>query len=135
MKSGGIRMAEQQPKENEKPSNKEPALVVKIKPGSSSEKSIKAILPDSLNSLSVDKVIDYVLDNSTSSRKDERIAERIKAERTGSYGITANGEPVSGTEGITSYFVDKTSPQGTAYRELELIIAAKQEGGLHRYLR
>lgn len=109
------------------------ARVVRIKPGTSSEKSVKVILPEELYDASVDKVLGYVMGEDL-KRKDERIAERIKNEMKGQYGMTINASPAKGDEMIKGYFVQRETPNGIQYLEAEIIIAAKQEGGLERRL-
>ena len=107
------------------------ARVVRIKPGTAKEKSIKVILPQDMNGVTIEGVINYVL-KSDLKRKDERIAERVKNEMKGEYGygITVNSNPAQGNEKIEDYFVNKQTEGGIDYKELEIVVAAEEDGGL-----
>lgn len=107
----------------------EKAVVVKVKPASSSEKGILFELPAELGKSSISDIVNYAL-NQGDSRKNERIADRVKQELAGNegYGITVNGQVVGQNDGIAGYLVERDL-DGTKYDELEIIVAAKQEGG------
>ncbi len=103
--------------------------VVRIKPGTANEKSVKVVLPENLNNASIDDVIKYAITGEL-RRSDQRIAERVRNEMLNEYGMTVNANPAKGTEKIGEYFVRKKTPGGIEFDEVEVVIAAKQEGGL-----
>ena len=102
--------------------------VVRIKPGTANEKSVKVVLPDTLQNGSIDDVIKYAITGEL-RRSDQRIAERVRNEMLNEYGMTVNAGPAKGNEKVADYFVRKTTPGGIAFDEVEIVIAAKQEGG------
>jgi len=106
--------------------------VIKIKPGSSSEKSVKLILPKTLEDASINEVISYALNNPDIKRKDIRIADRVRVEMESNYGIIVNENTVKGSEKISNYFTPKKSQSGLEYEEAEIIVASEQEGGLRK---
>ncbi|HLC55613.1 MAG TPA: hypothetical protein VJJ23_00045 [Candidatus Nanoarchaeia archaeon] len=128
--------AEQNPLTNPGEIPQDIAKVIKIKPGSSSEKSLKVLLsdlPEHMKNATIEQILKYATTGEL-SRGNERYAERIRNEMQGAYGMTVNGNPVTGKENLGTYFVRKEA-EGIPYDEVELIIAAKQEGGLEGYLR
>ena len=108
--------------------------VIKIKPGSSSEKSVKLILPDELADATIDQVIKYAVNEPELTRKNARIADRIKVEMREAYGVTVNDEPAKGSQKLADYLVAKKSQSGLNYKEAEIIVAQDQEGGLKLYM-
>jgi len=105
------------------------ARVIKIKPGTASEKSIKLILPEDKYNTGLNQIIRYAL-SEQSNRGDERIADRIRAEMGNAYGITVNSNKVEGSQSIGKLFTKKQTNSGIDYLEAEIIVAADQEGGL-----
>ncbi|MBU0461711.1 MAG: hypothetical protein KJ574_03940 [Nanoarchaeota archaeon] len=105
------------------------ARVIKLKPGSTNEASLKAVLPQDLYDANIDQVIDYVMNKGDATRKDERIAERVKHEMGGKYGIIVNEGPAKQSEKATAHFREAETPNGLKYLELEIIVAAEQEAG------
>ena len=111
------------------------ARIVVIKPGISSEKAIKKILPENMYNATVDEIIKYVLNDGDMKRSEERIAERVKNEMKGTYGVTANEQKVQGNDKIADLFKDETTPGGMEYKEIEFVVAEDQDGGLEYKIR
>jgi len=112
------------------------ARIVLIKPGSSSEKSLKIEVDSKLSGATVDEVLGSAI-KSSRNRSDERLAERIQEEMKDTYGIVVNGTPVKGEEKIAGHFVKDQLQSGTPYLKAEIVVAAKQQGGygIEKYLR
>ncbi len=109
--------------------------IVKIRPGSSSERELMAVLPKELATATVKDVLDYVKSDPGLNRKDERTVERIKQELAGGHGITIAGQPVKATDNIGQYFQPARSPKGTPYEVAEMIVAANESGGAYQLSR
>ena len=108
----------------------EPKVIVKIKPGSSSEKGLTFLLPEDKLEGTIDEVIAYGLAN-PDNRGDARIIERIKTEMSrDDYGIVAGNKTAQRSHAIDKYLVDKETADHEAYRELTIVIAKPQEGGM-----
>lgn len=101
--------------------------IVKVKPGSSSEKGVMFVLPEDKANLSLNEIINYSL--TQEGRKNERIIGRVKAELSRHYGITVNGKVAGKDDKINDYLRNQTLDDGTPYKELEIVVASKQAGG------
>ena len=115
--------------------------IVKIKPGSAAEKSLKFKLPESLQGGSIEQIVRYGLGLSEEdglTRNALRIQENVVKEMKDKYGMTVNGNGVKTNESIEKYAGNyQTSGTGTRYAEIEIIVAARQEGanGLEHLMR
>ena len=114
--------------------NEQLPRIIKIRPGSSSEREIMTDLPAELRTATVAQVLDYVRHDPGLKRKDDRIVGRIQQEMSGAYGVTIGGNPVEKTADMSQYFQRAVSPKGVAYEIAEVIVAANESGGA-RYLR
>ena len=106
-------------------------IIIKIKPGTAAEKSMRFLLPYDQKEDSVDNVVRYALglqEEDGIKREGLRIQERIGTEMKDKYGITVNGEAIKGTNKLSDYFKEERSTSGKQYLEAEIIIAGKQEG-------
>ena len=128
-------MTQTQTSNNPQPSPNQVAKVVRIRPGISSEKSLKEFLPEELNDATVDEVVRYFVNKTDTTRKYERLADSIKNEMAKEYGITVNGNGAKGNEKLAQYFTRKTTEDGVEYEEAVITVAANQEGGLEYSLR
>ena len=116
--------------------NEQLPRIIKVRPGSSSERELTAVLPDELRDATVEKVLDYIRRDPNLGRKEERIVGRIKQEMNNEYGVTVGGNPVPKTATIGQHFHRDVSPRGTPYEVAELIVASNESGGAFRpYLR
>ncbi len=110
--------------------------IVKILPGVSSEKAIWVKLPDDglMDDCSVEKILSYARHDQSVKElpKNVDIIPILNLEMKGKYGVVVGGETVQDSARIGNLFEKKTSPQGRDYQELEISVAAKQEGGLER---
>jgi len=108
--------------------------IVKIRPGSSSEHELMAVLPKELATATatVQDVLEYVKNDPWLNRKDERTEGRIRQELAGGHGITIGGQPVSASDKIAQYFHRAASPKGVPYEVAELIVAANESGGAYK---
>ena len=108
--------------------------VVKVIPGSASEKGILIKLPPDgrMDNASIDDVLKFVLSDkeTAASEKYGRLVARVGEEMKKQYGVTVNGETVQGAAKIGGYFADRNLKDGTGFRQLEIVVASKQEGGL-----
>lgn len=104
--------------------------IVKVKPGSSSEKGAMFILPVEKANASLSEVIKYALAQDD-TRKNERIVNRLNNELSKSYGITVNGKVANASDKIEGYLTSRKLDDGTDYNELEIVVASKQEGGAY----
>jgi hypothetical protein len=111
------------------------ARVVKLKPGSTNEASIKAVLPPELYGANYGQIIDYVLQKPDMNRKETRITDRVRNEMGNNYGIVANAGPASAGDEAKGAFKEAETPTGMKYLELEIIVAAEQEAGYLRSYR
>ena len=105
--------------------------IVKIKPGTAAEKSIRFKLPNQLVNGSIDSVINHALGLAEEDgiTKDElRYIERIKTEMRNKYGILVNNQAVDGKGKLSQYLRETESPGGRRYFEAQIIVAARQEG-------
>ena len=106
-------------------------IIVKIKPGTAAEKSMRFLLPEDAAGDSVDSVIKYALElreEDGIKREGLRIQDKIGIEMKDKYGITVNGEAIKGRYSLSNYLKEAKSVSGKQYLEAEIIIAAKQEG-------
>lgn len=106
-------------------------IVVKIKPGTAAEKSMKFVLPENMLEQSVRDVITYSKGLGIEEglkREDSRIQERLGVEMKAEYGISVNGVAIKGDEKIGDYIKDAATAAGTKYKQVEIIIASKQQG-------
>ena len=111
--------------------NESTPIIVKVKPGTSSEKAIMFELAPAMAQYSIDQLVQHAL--SQASRKNERVADRLKTEMAKKYGITANGKVAQVADGAATYVSGvKELEDGVKYREIKIIIASQQEGGLYR---
>jgi hypothetical protein len=106
--------------------------VVKIRPGSASESAVKVVLPSEVADGPLEKVVQYVLGNGELTRKDTRIADRLRHEMKGTYGLIVNEGPAKPQDNAAAHYREQVSPGGLKYKQLDIIIAAEQEAG---YLR
>lgn|SRR3989338_7703971 len=106
--------------------------LVEVQPGSAAEKPLRFKLPESLSGKSIEDVIKYGTNDANLPRQGQRIAETIKTEMRGDYGITVNGAGVTGTELIDSYFIEQQK-EGTNYLGVSIVVASKQTGGNSMY--
>ena len=107
-------------------------VVVRIKPALSDDDvaSLDRVLPEDMEDSTIKDVIDYVVTIDDLTLSEERIKDRIEAEMSAEkWGIDVNSQTVEGNEPITGYFVDKESPKGKPYRELNITVAKIQKGG------
>ena len=110
--------------------------IVKIKPGTSAEKSFEIVIPaeqsDILNK-SVEEIVQYGLrmtEDDGLSPKDLRIQDRIKQEMKNQYGFTVNGLSAQRREDISKYLRERDSiATGKKYNYAEIIVASRQTGG------
>ncbi len=111
--------------------------IVKIKPGTASEKSIKFVLPEGMENKSIKDVVNYALGLKDINRNEERIQQRIGVEMKDKYGVAVNGHALEPQTPIGKYFREEKTTAGTQYLEAEIIVAARQEGarGLEYILR
>ena len=105
------------------------ARVVKLKPGSANEVALKAVLPKELYNANIAQIVDYVVNRPELSRKDERIAGRVKHEMREDYGMVANAGPAKGGDNAGGLFKEAQTAGGLKYMELEIIVAAEQVAG------
>ena len=106
-------------------------LIVKIKPGTAAEKSMKFRLPASYATRPVEEIVKYALglkDDDGLKREDIRVQDRVKVEMKDKYGVSVNGTSIKGSEKIGDYFKAAKTGKGTDYLEAEIIIASRQEG-------
>jgi hypothetical protein len=106
-------------------------IVVKIRPGTAAEKSMRFVLPSQMRSSSIDQVVQYargLKEEAGLTRESQRIQERIGIEMGDKYGLSINGQGVNGRESLADYLQNQTSPGGITYEEAEIIVAARQEG-------
>lgn len=109
-------------------------IVLLIKAGLASSKSLKIILPEDMRNASINDVIKYALEQPTTRKYEDR-AETIRNEMKSDYGITANGAPVNGEETIADYIEKKeVAESNISYQGVELVVASEQEGGLEQIL-
>lgn len=113
-------------------------VVVKIKPGTAAEKSMRFILPEEMVGKSITSVVGYALglkEEDGFNREFTRIQERVGTEMSGKYGLSVNGQAVDGKGQLSSFLIKVHSPSGKEYLEAEIIVAARQEGAnLESYL-
>lgn len=104
--------------------------IVSIKPGSAAEGALRFEAPlDKLRAgVSLNDLIEHGLSDVNRSRKADQIAQTIRGERKGEYGITVNGNARLGTDQAAQYFA-RQEVQGKGYMGLDLIVASKQVGG------
>ncbi|MBI5148986.1 hypothetical protein HZA33_04875 [Candidatus Pacearchaeota archaeon] len=108
-------------------------VIVRLKPGTAAEKSMKFQLPKEKLGSSVEEIVTYALglgEDDGIKREDLRIAERVKKEMAGKYGISINGEAVDGKKArIRDYLQERASKETKfQYLEAQIIVAARQEG-------
>lgn len=106
-------------------------IIIKIKPGTAAEKSMRFLLPTDYVEDSVDNVVKYALglqEEDGIKREGLRIQGKIGTEMNDKYGITVNGEAIKGINRLSDYLKEAQSTSGKQYLEAEIIIAAKQEG-------
>lgn len=117
---------------SEKPTfHKNDIVIVKVKPGTAAEKSMKFRLPDNLADGSVDSIIKYAInlrEEDGLKREDTRIQERVEIEMQNRYGISVNGQAVDGKASISELLKEAATAGGIRYLEAEIIIASRQEG-------
>ncbi len=108
-------------------------IIIKIKPGTAAEKSMRFLLPYDQIGDPIDNVVKYALglqEEDGIKREGLRIQEKIGIEMKDKYGVTINGEAIKGTNKLSDYIKDAKSVSGKKYLEAEIIIAAKQEGAV-----
>ncbi|MBU1198640.1 MAG: hypothetical protein KKF46_01735 [Nanoarchaeota archaeon] len=106
-------------------------VIVRVKPGTAAEKSLRFLLPDHMADMSIDKIVSHALELGEEdgfTREQLRYQDKIRIEMKDKYGISVNGQAIKGTEKITDYLRDATSTAGREYLEAEIIVAARQEG-------
>ncbi|MBI4143668.1 hypothetical protein HY486_00275 [Candidatus Woesearchaeota archaeon] len=132
-----MRETEQKPKDDEGKKQTEPGedsrpYVLKIKPGTAAEKSMKILVPEELRTANIDRILAYAKgltqEEGGLKREDVQIQERLATEMAGKYGITADGEAVDGKTTIDTFFKEVDTPNGTKVMVAEIIVAARQEG-------
>ena len=104
--------------------------IVAVQAGSAAETPLRVTLPESLLASNVQQTIDYVL-GQNHSKRGERMAEAIRAEMNGEYGITANGTAVPKEAPVLEHFSERTA-ENVKYFGIDLIVGSKQTGGIER---
>ena len=107
-------------------------VVLSIRPGLASEKSLKIpITPEQLNG-SLGDAIKYALNNQT-DRKYAVISDAIKKEMTSgkAYGMVIGSKKVNASDNLGNYVTGevKETSTGTKYKEIAITIASEQAGG------
>lgn len=113
--------------------NTQKPAIIKLRPGTAAEKSMKFQLPKEQAKGSIDQVVNYALGLTEAdglTREYLRIAERVKVEMKEKYGISVNGMALEDSKkaNIVDYLQDKKTEKGLEYLEAEIIVAARQEG-------
>jgi hypothetical protein len=102
--------------------------VAEIRPGSAAETPLRVIVPSDRIGGSLADIVEYAL-GQNHPRTQQRIAETIRSEMRGQYGLNVNASTtVTPKTPARDYFTERTV-QGTTYMGLDLIIASKQTGG------
>lgn len=112
-------------------------VVVKIKPGTAAEKSLRILLPEDRKRDSIGSVVEYALrlrEEDGINREELRIQERVRTEMSNSYGLSVNGEAVKGREQILDFLQERETSAGKPYLEAEVIVASRQEGAFGNIL-
>ncbi|MDO8556370.1 MAG: hypothetical protein Q7R96_04330 [Nanoarchaeota archaeon] len=108
-------------------------VYIKLRPGTSAEKSVRFLLPQEMLDQTVERIIAYGLgltEKDGLKREELRVQERLRTEMRGQYGIAVNGNAMTRTSSIAEYLIDDMlpAPHHTKYRKADIIVAARQEG-------
>lgn len=112
-------------------------VLVRIRPGTAAEKSMRFLLPEDKAEEPVTSIVQYALglkEEDGLNREFLRIQERIQKEMGKEYGVSINGQAISGNEKISTFLRKATSTAGKEYLEAEIIVAARQEGASLEHL-
>jgi hypothetical protein len=108
-------------------------VIVKIKPGTAAEKSLRVLLPADRVRDSIGSVLEYSLrlrEEDGVSREGIRIQDRIKTEMKGQYTLTVNSQSIKDREQLLGYLKEDLTEANRRYLGAEIIVASKEEGAL-----